>query len=66
MYFLHVLDKNEILAMICPGLSENRKINSQQEKPVCLKIAKIGSGKTKKNGQSAKINSRQNFVPHGI
>ena len=53
--------------MICPGLCVKiAKINPQQEKPVSLKIAKTGSGKTKKNRQSAKINSRQNFVQHGI
>ena len=41
------------------------KINSQQEKPVCF-IRKNQFPQNTKNGQSAKINSHINFVPHGI
>ena len=29
-------------------------------------MAKISSRETQKNGQSAKLNSRKNLVPHGI
>ena len=41
------------------------KINSQQEKPICPNRKNQFLQNTK-NRQSAKINSRKNFVPHGI
>ena len=41
------------------------KINSQQEKPVCFS-RKNQFPQNTKIGQSAKINSHINFVPHGI
>ena len=41
------------------------KINAQQEKPICP-IRKNWVPQNTKNGQSAKINSHKNFVPHGI
>ena len=41
------------------------KINSQRGKPMCPIVAKISFSETEKNPQSAKINSRNNFVPHG-
>ena len=49
LFLWHILNKNENI--INAGfwvLSENRKINSRQEKPICPKIAKITSCKTKK------------------
>ena len=50
--------------MICTGLSENCK-NLFPARRTRVLIVKISSHKTQKNGQSAKINSRKNFVPHG-
>ena len=41
------------------------KINSQQEKPICPNHKNYVPQNTK-NRQSAKINSRKNFVPHGM
>ena len=41
------------------------KINSQQEKPICPNQKNYIPQNTK-NRQSAKINSRKNFVPHGM
>ena len=49
LFLWHILNKNENI--INAGfwvLSENRKINSLQEKPICPEIAKITSCKTKK------------------
>ena len=47
-------------------LSENRKNYFSASKNQSVLIAKINSHKTQKNRQSAKINSRKNFLPHGI
>ena len=41
------------------------KVNSQQEKPSCPN-RKNQFPQNTKNRQSAKINSRKNFVPHGM
>ena len=41
------------------------KINSQREKPICHNRKNWFPQNTKKR-QSTKINSRKNFVPHGI
>ena len=38
----------------------------QIKKQQFVLIAKISSRKTQKNRQSAKIDSRKNFVPHGM
>lgn len=40
-------------------------INTQQEKQ-SFTIAKSSSRKIQKNRRSAKLNSRNNFVPHGM
>ena len=45
-------------------LKSQKLIPSKKNQSVL--IAKISSHKTQKKRQSAKINSRKNFVPHGI
>ena len=41
------------------------KINYQQEKPICPNCKNQFLQKCTKNCQSAKINSRKNFMPQG-
>ena len=64
---MHVLNKNDNI--IDAGywvLSEIAKINPQQEKLVCPNRKNYEFPQNTKNRQSAKVNSRKNFVPHGI
>ena len=65
-FLLHVLNKNknQILSMICPGLSENRKNSfpEAKKKKQSVLIANSSSRKMQKNLQSAKITFRKNFV----
>ena len=65
MYFYCTYSKNENI--INAGywvLYEIAKINPEQEKAVCPKRKNYFPQNTK-NRQSAKLNSRKNFVPHG-
>ena len=56
----------KILSMLGTGyFLEIAKINFQQEKPICPH-RKNQFPQNTKNGQSAKINFRKNFMPHGI
>ena len=56
--------KTNILSMLGSGyFLKIAKINSQQEKPICPNRKNYFPQNTK-NHQSAKINSRKNFVPH--
>ena len=64
-FLLHVLNKNknQILSMICSGLSENRKkLIPSGKKTQSVLIANSCSRKIQKNFQSAKITFRKNFV----
>ena len=57
--------KTKMLPMLDIGyFVKIAKINSSQEKPVCPNLENKFPQNTE-NRQSAKLNSRKNFVPHG-
>ena len=57
--------KTKILSMLVLGTFWKSAKWIPSKKNQSVLIAKISSRKTQKNHQSAKINSRKNFVPHG-
>ena len=69
VFLSHLLNENENIINLVTGYSlyflKISKINAQQEKPICPN-RKNWVPQNTKNGQSAKINSHKNFVPHGI
>ena len=69
VFLSHLLNKNENIINLVTGYSlyflKISKINAQQEKPICPN-RKNWVPQNTKNGQSAKINSHKNFMPHGI
>ena len=69
VFLSHLLNKKENIINLVTGYSlyflKISKINAQQEKPICPN-RKNWVPQNTKNGQSAKINSHKNFVPHGI
>ena len=59
------LTKTKILSMLGTGyFLKIAKLNSQREKPICPN-RKNQFPQNTKNRQSAKINSRKDYVPHG-